>query len=216
MNCDHVFDILTRGPFPSGAASDVAVQRHLSACPACRRLAEALKPALDLIHESVPPEESWGLPGYWEEMPQGAQTVSVRSRKRLAVRKARPAAERRTARWWMNPRARAYALLAVVGVLFAVAIFAVESKAPFAGSPPVALVQTAWPPLPQCREGLLSAADWRDATDAEHLAHVLSACRTCHHRDGTAPTHTAHYLLVRPSVQLAATCLECHQFVAQR
>ena len=30
MTCDDVFDILTRGPFPSGAAEDESVQRHLA------------------------------------------------------------------------------------------------------------------------------------------------------------------------------------------
>ena len=64
MNCDQVFDILTRGPFPAGHFSDSAVERHLTICHPCRRLAEALRPAVDLFHESVEAEEGRDLPGY--------------------------------------------------------------------------------------------------------------------------------------------------------
>lgn len=64
MNCDQVFDVLTRGPFPSGEASDAGVERHLLACHECRRLAEALRPAVALFHESVPAHELDDLPGY--------------------------------------------------------------------------------------------------------------------------------------------------------
>lgn len=65
MNCDQVFDILTRGPFPTGTSCDAGVEAHLTACPECRRLAEALRPAIELFQESVGPEESRDLPGYW-------------------------------------------------------------------------------------------------------------------------------------------------------
>ncbi|MBI2825410.1 MAG: hypothetical protein HYX69_12055 [Planctomycetia bacterium] len=64
MTCDDIFDVLTRGPFPSGAADDEVVERHLAACAGCRRLAEALRPAVELLQEAIVPEESHGLPGY--------------------------------------------------------------------------------------------------------------------------------------------------------
>ncbi|HEY1065833.1 MAG TPA: hypothetical protein VGE52_06980 [Pirellulales bacterium] len=67
VDCDQVFEILTSGPFPTGGATDDAVESHLAECSACRRLAEALAPALDLIHESLRPDESAGLPEYWGE-----------------------------------------------------------------------------------------------------------------------------------------------------
>ncbi len=74
MNCDHVFDVLTRGPFPTGASSDASVERHLGCCADCRRLAIALRPAVELFEEAVRPEESRGLPSYWGEVgePQSA------------------------------------------------------------------------------------------------------------------------------------------------
>ena len=50
LDCDDVFDRLTRGPFPSGAADDDAVESHLRSCHECRELAEALRPAVKLMH----------------------------------------------------------------------------------------------------------------------------------------------------------------------
>lgn len=64
MNCDQVFDVLTRGPFPSGASDDADVELHLEACHDCRQLADALRPAVDVFHESMPHDEYDDLPGY--------------------------------------------------------------------------------------------------------------------------------------------------------
>ena len=64
MNCDHVFDILTRGPFPTGDPEDENVERHLAACHDCRRLSEALRPAVEMFHEALAPEARDRLPGY--------------------------------------------------------------------------------------------------------------------------------------------------------
>jgi hypothetical protein len=55
---------LTRGPFPSGGREDEAVQRHLEACHECRQLAEALRPAVALLHEALPVGEQADLPSY--------------------------------------------------------------------------------------------------------------------------------------------------------
>src|SRR3954464_692394 len=65
MDCDQVFMILTRGPFPTGEAWDEQVEAHLESCSDCWRLAEALRPALEVFQEAVPPAESRELPGYW-------------------------------------------------------------------------------------------------------------------------------------------------------
>lgn len=64
MNCDQVFSILTRGPFPSGHPDDASVERHLSACHECRALAAALEPAVQLFHEALSSGEACELPGY--------------------------------------------------------------------------------------------------------------------------------------------------------
>lgn len=65
--CDEVFEILTRGPFPTGAPSDGIVESHLKQCAGCRELAEALRPAVELFQEAVTPEESRTLPSYLGE-----------------------------------------------------------------------------------------------------------------------------------------------------
>jgi hypothetical protein len=65
MDCDHVFMILTRGPFPTGEPWDEDVETHLECCSDCWRLAEALRPALEVFQEAVPPSEGRDLPGYW-------------------------------------------------------------------------------------------------------------------------------------------------------
>jgi hypothetical protein len=64
IHCDEVFDILTRGPFPTGAPSDGIVESHLNHCETCRQLAEALRPAIELLQEAIAPEECGGLPRY--------------------------------------------------------------------------------------------------------------------------------------------------------
>jgi hypothetical protein len=65
MDCDRVFMILTRGPFPTGEPWDEQVEAHLESCGDCWRLAEALRPAIEVFQEAVPPAESRDLPGYW-------------------------------------------------------------------------------------------------------------------------------------------------------
>lgn len=65
MNCDRVFMVLTRGPFPSGDADDHAVEEHLLSCQSCRRVALALQPAIELFEEAASLDEKDDLPTYW-------------------------------------------------------------------------------------------------------------------------------------------------------
>jgi hypothetical protein len=87
MDCDQVFMILTRGPFPTGEIWDEEVEAHLETCSDCWRLAEALRPALEVFQEAVPPSESRDLPGYWGDARPAASLVSelARSTTRLAA-----------------------------------------------------------------------------------------------------------------------------------
>lgn len=87
MDCDQVFMILTRGPFPTGELWDEDVEAHLETCGDCWRLAEALRPALEVFQEAVPPAESRDLPGYWGDARPAASIVSelARSTTRLAT-----------------------------------------------------------------------------------------------------------------------------------
>jgi hypothetical protein len=84
MECDQVFMILTRGPFPTGEPWDEEVESHLELCGDCWRLAEALRPALEVFQEAVPPAEGRDLPGYWGDARPAATVVAqlVRESKR--------------------------------------------------------------------------------------------------------------------------------------
>lgn len=102
--CDEVFEILTRGPFPTGAPSDGIVESHLTHCDACRQLAEALRPAVELFQEAVTPEESRTLPSYWGESSSNLVpwlSTEKRGASQLAQRKVRAAArgDRRRRLW---------------------------------------------------------------------------------------------------------------------
>lgn len=87
MDCDQVFVILTRGPFPTGELWDEDVEAHLETCGDCWRLAEALRPALEVFQEAVPPAESRDLPGYWGDARPAGMVISSLSRPqaRMAV-----------------------------------------------------------------------------------------------------------------------------------
>lgn len=76
MDCDHVFMILTRGPFPTGESWDEEVEAHLETCAECWRLAEALRPALEVFQEAVPPAEGRDLPGYWGDARPATSAVA--------------------------------------------------------------------------------------------------------------------------------------------
>lgn len=92
MNCDEVFGILTRGPFPTGEPWDEQVEAHLEHCGDCWRLAEALRPALEIFQESVPPAESRDLPGYWgDARPAGAMVAELTT----TARRTMPAVDKR-------------------------------------------------------------------------------------------------------------------------
>jgi len=76
MDCDQVFMILTRGPFPTGESWDEEVEAHLETCADCWRLAEALRPALEVFQEAVPPAEGRDLPGYWGDARPASAVVA--------------------------------------------------------------------------------------------------------------------------------------------
>lgn len=93
MDCDQVFMILTRGPFPNGDPSDEQVEDHLETCTDCWRLAEALRPAgssLGGFQEAVPSPECHDLPGYWGD----ARPAAIRPSHPSAARTALVAGDR--------------------------------------------------------------------------------------------------------------------------
>jgi hypothetical protein len=84
FNCEQVFDVLTRGPFPTGEPEDEAVEQHLRACHECRQLAEALRPAVALLHEAISADQAVDLPEYQGSLPH-AESLRRLSVVRLAT-----------------------------------------------------------------------------------------------------------------------------------
>jgi hypothetical protein len=72
-----VFKILTCGPFPTGEPWDEQVESHLETCADCWRLAEALRPAVEVAQEAIPPAESRNLPGYWGDARPASSAVQL-------------------------------------------------------------------------------------------------------------------------------------------
>ena len=79
VSCDEVFEVLTSGPFPRESrcegsaapcivAQDAEIESHLAACHECRQLAEALRPAVELIDAAVQ-EIDADLPVYRGSLP---------------------------------------------------------------------------------------------------------------------------------------------------
>jgi hypothetical protein len=84
LTCDQVFEVLTRGPFPTGDESDEHVEHHLQACHDCRQLAEALRPAVELLHEVIAEEHALALPEYQGSLPDDGPRACRLSVVRLA------------------------------------------------------------------------------------------------------------------------------------
>jgi hypothetical protein len=125
MHCDRVYAILTRGPFPSGEVTDVAVEIHLAHCIECRRLAEALRPLDQPSHEAISTETS-RLPGYRGDHPEWNAAATVEGKvlssvSRVLRRAPRPLAQFRPGRF-------------IATVLFGVVIGAVLTSINAAGS----------------------------------------------------------------------------------
>jgi hypothetical protein len=172
IHCDEVFEILTRGPFPTGAPSDGIVEAHLTQCDGCRQLADALRPAIELLQEAIAPEESGDLPRYggavteprlpWSE----DSSPSLKTKQKLAVRRANrdrlPAGE--PANWPWRAVAK-FAAAACIGLVLAGMlrqIVAPGSTLDRSGAQSVAV-----------------AAHWRLETDGRQWAveqHLSAAC----------------------------------------
>jgi anti-sigma factor RsiW len=125
IHCDEVFDILTRGPFPTGAPSDGIVEAHLGQCEACRQLAEALRPAIELLQEAISPEESGDLPRYRGAAaePRSAWSQSdkpgLKTKPKLAVRRPHRAAAALEPAMWPWRSAAKFVAAACVGLVLA-------------------------------------------------------------------------------------------------
>lgn len=217
MNCDQVFDVLTRGPFPTGAASDESVERHLRACHECRELAEALQPAVELLHESISPDEASGLPEYsgaLAAMEGSVATAQVWQPTPLGVRKLarREVASRRPSRWLGLAQftAAAVLLLAVGSLVFGVLTTTRRPGGPYQTKSPARLDEQGLVTLASLQlpagcfpRDLLLHADAPGSASAINQA-TLVCCTECHNAQNPQ----------RPMVGSVAvmhhSCLACH------
>ena len=220
MNCDHVFDVLTRGPFPTGATSDSAVESHLLACAECRQLAEALRPALELFEEAVTVEESRTLPGYWGNLHTGSEAQvavappdsaprKLSAPQRLPGRLLSVAAEHATEiDWW---RIAAALLLGVLlGSWFRAASYDGGSLAGSSrpGTPNLQLLASMSLPsscLKRNSPGNIQTAElnlpaWQSAVQTSDFA----CCTSCHASGDGRLSRTA-------LTTVASSCRACHE-----
>jgi len=125
LDCDHVFDVLTRGPFPTGEAIDAPVERHLGCCHECRALAEALRPAVTLFHEAIDAEECRELPGYHGRLSALAGDGETTVAQAVATSPVVRAVCQRPQRWWDNLVQNPAPLIAsiAIGAVFALMLW---------------------------------------------------------------------------------------------
>jgi hypothetical protein len=217
MNCDQVFDVLTRGPFPTGAASDAAVERHLRACHECRELAEALQPAVELLHEAISPDEASGLPEYSGALSASEGNVATAEAWRptpLSVRKLarQEVLSRRPSRWLGLARfsAAAVLLFAVGSLAYGVLTTARQPGGPFQTKSPARLDERGLVTLAALQlpagcfpRDLLESTGQRDISPIINQA-ALVCCTECHNAQNPQ----------RPMVGSVAvmhhSCLACH------
>lgn len=191
LDCDDVFDRLTRGPFPSDAADDStaddeAVESHLFVCHECRELAEALRPAVKLMHEAYAdaPAHDESLPAY-RGVPSLAHSVA-------------PA--RRTGEWSVGWQLVAASLLGVtIGTLAASGWFSAQGPvAPMAvsGSPNASGL------------AMLASLELKDAclptSMALASAERLRCCTDCH-------SSSAAKKKAVDVARLQLACVACHE-----
>jgi len=218
LNCDQVFDVLTRGPFPSGLPEDAAVERHLAACHECRQLAEALRPAVEILHEAVRSDESSRLPAYRGVIARSArqQTPAV------------PKRQRRTNQ--VDSRMATSSLAGVaLGILLCYVVMTTESPAARPSPQTAALrpvIRGSTSAETPTEQGLLTLASFKLPTacvprthqpvTAERASEILTAmadgtlatlrcCTDCHHA-GQGPAKAEKLIALAQQ-----SCVVCHR-----
>lgn len=206
LDCDHVFDALTRGPFPSGQSDDSLVDDHLRTCHDCRRLAEALRPSVDMFHESLRGEDS--LPGYYGELDQAEQDSIESVMRRVRdeePRVAKPVTIRR-----IDPLSVAAA--AIVGLVMGVLLASsgdqqrrpinLQTTSANRTSPVGMAMLTNLDLIQACQAEPVKAADQVSETE-----HAFSCCTRCHRYAPEKSEQQAHF---SEMAKLLSGCRACH------
>ncbi len=207
MNCDQVFDILTRGPFPTGSACDADVEAHLGECAECHRLAEALRPAIELFQEAIGPEESRDLPGYWSAVATDRTPPVVSFVPKVEPLLSMPEG-------WNPPAAKphwsalsAWQITAVLALGVTLGLL-INSRGAFdGGTAPPARPQGAAASLPPPANDFVL-----QLTPAEKAELAVRPAACTNHRPSNGPRNAPRgdRLLADADLQLNHCCTECH------
>ncbi len=218
MNCDQVFEILTRGPFPTGGACDHDVEEHLSQCVDCHRLAEALRPALELFQEAIGPEESRDLPGYWcavatDRKPPVLSMASAEQPPQVALPEPLsgegPRISVALTLWRM---AAMLALGVTLGTLFA----ARGGFDNFSRQPPVVAGASQsgddWPLDNHAHANMVGPLNLAHLSKADRAALAVLPAACMRHRPGNGPRNSLRgdQLLATADLSGLTCCSECH------
>lgn len=208
LNCDQVFDVLTRGPFPTGESGDEAVEHHLEACFECRRLAEALRPAVELMHEAVAADQAIDLPEYQGSLPErinkcpAERPLTRGVRQLIAQNEARAKNTLRYDRLVSAVRLMAASILvAALGVLF------------YGATISPALVRQSPPRFDELAPQPRLAVAMPDDNGLLTLAslNLRPACLPMSHRPRSAAHAAAIFAeMTDGSLELLHCCTECH------
>jgi hypothetical protein len=208
LDCDQVFDVLTRGPFPTGDASDCDVEHHLACCHSCRQLAEALRPAVELFHEAIEPADSADLPGYRGELVTRSvglaqlvvEAIAVEPLPHVAVARPRPA---RTTTWLDMVAESPLRLMTALacGALFAAAVWGAGLTGHSIPNRPSSAISLS-------DDGLVHLASLQlqpQCFTAPTALSKLQCCTECHSAKTPEPT-----LATRSLAVVASSCRACH------
>lgn len=204
MNCDQVFDILTRGPFPTGTACDTPVEAHLNVCRDCRRLAEALRPALELFQEAIGPEESRDLPGYWCAVATEPTQPAVSYAQELKPRRMAGGtwAKDSLARHWSGVTVWRMAAMLALGVTVG---SLVGSRVMLEGRGTI-------PPVGSPLVPLAAGDDHEDSSVGARTEWAVLPAACSRNRPGTGPRYSVRgdRLLANADLANLNCCSECH------
>lgn len=209
MNCDQVFDILTRGPFPTGTSCDMPVEAHLSQCPECHRLAEALRPAVELFQEAVDPEESRDLPGYWCAVTADRQSPALSYAREVEPRALVPPVEHEVAAPRQFTALAAWRMAAMLAVGVTIGTLLAARGLDGFDWPPRG-IGAVMAPAPDDREPQMSRGDWME------LATLNAACYS--HKPDHAPRYRLRddQLLANAKLENLGCCSECHNSASDK
>lgn len=220
LDCDGVFEVLTRGPFPTGDASDGAVEQHLRCCYECRSLAEALRPAVELLHEAIDAEDCRDLPGYqgsleptqysnYAARPGVAQMVMAAIAAETVTAPTKASVQRATWRERLVVDRYRFATAMAIGALLAFVCWSLHTES----APERVTTATRPARFAPSEQGVLTLAAMRlpagcfslPIDSAPQAAHAWHCCTECHTSSKEPSTPSQVMLLA-----VVQSCRACH------